>query len=453
METEKVFDAVIIGGGPAGYSAAVRLAQLGGNVCIVEQETLGGTCSRVGCIPTKSLLTKAAFFAAMNNFVKNIVQRERLPIIFSALRESAEQAVQKSRQAAEHLLKQYRVPIIAGKARIRSFSAIDIETNNREKETLCTKQIIIATGSFPIKLKNTQVSQRVITSDQVLQLFGSNHPFPKSLIIVGGGYIGLEFASLFQLLGSSVTMIETMPQLLMREDPEVSSFLIKNIAAQGIVVRCDETVQEISESGTQVTVKTRRNSQPADKEYIADLALLAMGRAPHIDAEELQRLGIDFTARGITTDAGMRTGVRSIFAAGDVAGKYQLAHVAAEEGKIAAENCLGMDSKMDYSAIPRCIFTHPEIASVGKQTTMQGKSFFISNGKALVSESRQGFVKVYFENKKMVGATIVGEQASELIATASTLLGRDLSEIKKLIFAHPTRAEAIGEALRDVKNR
>src|SRR3989338_2233005 len=443
-ETE--FDAVIIGGGPAGYNAAIHIAELVGKACLIEKETLGGVCAKLGCIPTKTLLAKAALFETVQEEAKKGIFLT-IPLVDTfSLWKSAEEAAQKVQQGVSFLLSKQGVSLLLGKAVIKSISEVIVHFKNNESEIIKTKNIIIATGSRPRLLPGTCLSYQVITSDQISQIF-KRKVFPRSIVIVGAGYIGLEYASLFNTLGVNITIIENLPSLLPQEDQEVRSFLIKSLTKKNIKLLCNREVLLVEEKESKVKINVKNLQSGCSENIETEILLVAIGREANFEAEELQKIGLSFSRQGIFTDKHMRTNLSSIYAIGDVAGKYQLAHIATWEGLIAAKNIMGQRGVMDYSKVPKCIFTYPEIASVGVQTKLQGKAFFLANGKAIASGNINGFVKVYLEENRIVGASIIGNHASELIGVAIPLLGKDALEVKEFIFPHPTLSEAILEAV------
>ncbi len=449
------YDAAIIGGGPAGYAAALRIAELGGKACVIERESLGGICARTGCIPTKALIAKARVHLSVQNAKKSSLYSTLSADIsfpdlqYAAFGSVAKEAARTSQQGVEYLLRKSGIPVINGNVTITSPTTLEVSSPSDSSKaiTLSAKQILIATGSSPRLLSNDPVPSTpiltVVTSDSVLSIFEKN-PFPKEIVVIGAGYIGLEFASLFNALGVKVSLIETLPQLLPPEDPEASQFLLRALQQRGIKFYFNSTA-EVLASGS-IVVKTSASELTLHPNAI----LIAIGRKPNIDLQKMDELGIACSAQGIITDRAMRTGVPTIYAAGDVVGKYQLAHVASQEGRVAAENMMGLHTLMDYSRVPRCIFTIPEMASVGRMGPRIGTSFFLANGKAIAEGESRGFVKVYVENEILVGATIIGEHASDLISTVIPLLGQRHQDLQQLMFPHPSYAEAIADAIKNV---
>ncbi len=464
---DTLFDALIIGGGPAGSAAALRIAELGGKACLVEKEKLGGVCAHLGCIPTKALLAQAAKFSAFQEEVKRG--------IFSHLQSNtsqngsglwginplslgklAQEAAQRAEEGVTFLLSKRKIPILFGTANILSPSEVQVKLNHGEEIVVRAKNLVLATGSRPRLFPGVCLSSRIITSDQFSHLFQAQD-IPKNMIIIGAGYIGLEYACLLQALGTQVTLIESLPSLLPQEDREIGMFLEREFSRKGIAILLGRELCEIveKENKIKVTVKKLRTqeqefSTQEQESFETELLMLAMGREANTHIEGLKKMGISLYEKGIKTNEYMQTSSPTMYALGDVTGRYQLAHVASREGMVAAENIMGLPRKMDYTKIPKCIFTFPEIASVGKQTSRQGKAFFLGNGRGIASGETKGFVKIYREGNIIVGGTVVGSHASELINGILPLIGREISEAKEIIYPHPTFSETIGEALKNI---
>jgi dihydrolipoamide dehydrogenase len=434
---KETFDAVVIGGGPGGYTAAVRISQLGGKVCLIEKNKLGGVCANSGCIPTKSLLATAKSLAEIRKVPGMKVD---VHCDFQAVLEKSRLAAEGSSWGVNQLLNGNNVRVISGKATITSQNEINIETQSGVVQTLFAKNIIIATGSIPLKPLMFTIDQNIITSEEVLKLT----EIPREILIVGGGYIGLEYATIFNSFGSKVNLIEIEARLLIKEEEDISKEIEKIMRKNGVNIWTQASVVTIAnEEGLRVEINNGR-------QLYVDKVLIAMGRSPNINKRELQEVGILFDKKGISVNEKLQTNIPNIYAIGDVNGKEPLAHTAIHEGIVAAENIMGRTSMINYLNIPHCIFTNPEVASIGTRTEKCGKFPFLANGKAHCLEET-GFVKIYLEKEErgniLVGASIIGPQASELIAVVSTLLGKNTKEIRKQIVAHPTLSEAIYEAV------
>lgn len=488
--TNITYDAVIIGGGPGGYAAALRLQQLGGRVCLIEKKKVGGSCATVGCIPTKAGLYWAQLFSSLAEARKLNLWEGTGSINFCALQRyigaSAAQAV----RGVEQLLTAAGVEVVYGTATIDSPTEISVDAGE-EKSTgqqknltkIFTKNIIIATGSRPIP--PPLAHKNILTSDEFLAL----KALPAALIIVGAGYVGLEFASLFSSLGSKVTVVELWPRILPEEDEEIGEELLRLLRAKGITILTNTLVEKLGGRAAEQAQSEDRSENLSEEPIIvqvlnktsgksstlsAEKVLYAVGRRPVLPAE-LAPLGLTFTEQGISTDRSLRTNLTGIYAVGDVTGIIPLAHVAFRQGTVAAESIRGRESKIDYHAIPRCFYTVPEVASIGKiskgMNIKVGKFFFRANGRALTENQTAGFVKVYLEaagggdleeknspkgeaagsreETRLVGVSIIGAQASELIALAGSMLGKSYKEITEQVIAHPTLAEAVREAVLD----
>ncbi len=427
----KKFDAVIIGGGPGGYSAAVRIAQRGGKACIVERRWLGGVCANTGCIPTKVLVSIAKSISALKKSQKLGIAVERVSYDALKIKAWMKNRVKRSVKGIESILASNGVEVVKGFGCIDEPGKVLVYDDKEKKkmnQLLDARSIIIATGAKPIRPQSIADDKDIINSENILEL----EEIPKELLIIGGGYIGLEFACIFNALGTKVCLIEKLPRILDTEEQEISEEITRLMKRAGI---------DILTNTDSCAIKLK-----------ADKVLLAVGRQPNFNEEELNKIGIEFDEQGINTDLLMKTSVRGIYAVGDVNGRLLLAHVAISEGIVAAENIMGEKRKMNYSNVPNCIFSIPEIASVGKKEGKAGKFPFIANGKASTMGETDGFVKVYVSAGKLVGASIIGPQASSLIAVVQALLGKDTKEIRRMVVAHPTLPEAIFEAISDAES-
>ena len=432
-ELPKKFKAVIIGAGPGGYASAIRIAMLGGTVCLIEKDKLGGVCVNKGCIPTKFLVSVAKLLLTLKKSDRFGISADHVSFDINKIKSNMERVVTKASKGIGSLLKSYGVHVVNGFASIDGPNKVTVyeDITKRNKLTsISADNIVIAVGAEPTIPSSIKSHKRMMTSNDVFNI--SN--LPKNLLIIGGGYIGLEFAFIFNSLGTKVRVIEKLPRILNTEDEDVSKEIKRIMEKQGIEVMEHTELENV------------------DKETEFDSVFMAVGRKPRIDKEELKSLGIKFTDKGIETDSGMRTNIKNIYAIGDVNGKSMLAHTASREGVVAAENIMGKSTKINYINIPSAIFTIPEIASVGKKEGKIGKFPFIANGKASTMNETEGFVKVYFDKGKLVGASIIGTQASDLIATVQGFLGKSQEEIKDIIITHPTLPEAILEAILDVES-
>lgn len=454
----KKYDVAVIGGGPGGYSAAIKAAQLGGKVVIFEKENVGGTCLNVGCIPTKCLLDKAALIDKIRKNTENGIFKEAGLFSWKKVQENKDSVVKKLTSGVEGIMRSYGIDVVKGKALVREPGLIVLEGNGGKYEA---GKIIIATGSkvFVPKIKGIE-KENVIDSTKALGL----KKVPISLVIIGGGVIGLEFASIYSTFGTNVTVIEMLPSILPNEDREVVAGLYKELEKRKIKIITGARVEEICEgSGTKVV----RYSKDKIVEGIeAEYVLVAVGRVPNIEGIDTEKLGLELDAKGnIKVNNCMETNITGIYAVGDVIGGYQLAHSAYAEAEIASENCLGGNLHVKLDIMPRCIYSLPQFAAVGlseesakEKGIAYEKSVFpyIANGKALASDESSGFVKVICEKDsgKVIGVHIVGGYATELLSSAFTAMnmGAAVNDFYHMVFPHPTLSELIKESVLAVKN-
>ncbi|MCX6695434.1 MAG: dihydrolipoyl dehydrogenase [Candidatus Altiarchaeota archaeon] len=437
-------DAIVIGGGPGGYSAALRVAQLGGKVLLIEKSELGGVCTNKGCIPTKALIASAEVFDKVKNSEWYGVKSGSAEVDYKTVAERRDRIVATSRKGVELILKKAGVEVVKGAAKLKSKDTVEVE--GRE---INAKNIIIATGSEPKKILGLEPDGKfILSSDDVVKL----SELPKSVLVVGGGIIGVEYASLFQKLGCSVVLVELMDRLLPNEDEDISTELQK-ILGKGIEINLKSKVESVDRNSGTVNVST-----PGDvKSYKVDAVLVSVGRTP-LFPEGLDKAGIKCDKAGVKTDERMRTSANGVYAVGDVTGKHQLAHVAAAEGVVAAENCMGKNAKMSYECVPWGIFNIPEIGRVGlteaeargrNGTAKVGKALYAANGKANCIGEREGLCKVVCtKDNTIVGVHIIGAHASDLIAEAALAVKKRMnaSEVAQTIHSHPTLPEIFKEA-------
>ena len=426
------YDLAIIGAGWAGFNASLRAKGLGLKVLLVEKEQLGGTCLNQGCIPTKTLIQSAKAYSLSKKSQAFGIDVVNPQINFTKIQERKEKIIQQLRSGMQFMLK--GIEFLNAQAQI--LSKKEVKVGN---ETIKTKFILIATGSKPLELPNLRFDgKKIISSDDILNL----KEIPGSLLIIGGGVIGCEFASLFSILGSRVWIVEKMPQLL----PGLDLSLAKKI----------ETI--FKKKGIKVSTNTDATTVDL-KDY--DLALLCIGRAPKTEGLGLENIGLNIEKGRIIVDEYLKTNIPNIYAAGDCAARLMLAHYASYQGRIAAENIAHPENpiKVDDSTVPNCIFTDPEIASVGlteeeaKTKDISIKRFdFLGSGMARILDETEGFIKIICDKKtdQILGASIIGPKATELIGILTLAKSSNLkiSQIQDTIFAHPTLSECISEALR-----
>jgi len=447
-------DLVIIGGGPGGYEAAIRGAQLGAKVTLIEEDKMGGTCLNRGCIPTKSLYKNAETVRSLKNMDEYGISLTGYDFNMEKVQERKNEVVNKLVSGIDQLLKGNGVEVIKGKASFKGARIIEVITENGTEE-ITAAYIIIATGSSPSAVPVPGIDLKgVVTSDEILNF----EQVPKSLAILGGGVVGVEFAGIFASLGAQVTIIEFLPKILYRLDDELSKKLTVYLKKQGVKIMTGSALKEVQsfDDGLKVIV----GSDKGISELACDCLLTAAGRKPNLEGLNLELSGIEYDKKGIKVDENYKTSVEGIYAIGDVIGGVMLAHVASEEGKACVENICGHNSKVDYNAVPSCVFTFPEAASVGmtedeaKGNNVEyivGKSMFGANGKALTMGEGEGFVKVLAEKEshKIIGVHIMGPHASDMVHEGSLAIhnGLTVEDIKESVFAHPTLSEVFYEAV------
>jgi len=430
-----MYDAVIIGAGPGGYVCAIEISKLGGKVCIVEKNGFGGTCTQRGCIPTK-YLHSVGDFVRKASMSKSYGIDSKIDLDYKILKSKMFTTVGKLASGIQLLLKDNDVEIVEGEAEIIAPNKVKVGSKILE-----TKNVVIATGSTPVPISGYDFKEKILSTDT----FWSMEELPKSIAVIGGGYSGCEFASILNVLGCKVWLIE-MEEALMPDNPqEIGKTLEKYMRIDGITVLTNSKVEKITDNGILV------NGQNIDVEKI----LVCVGRKPNIGSDEMKKLGIEFGSKGIDVNKKMLTSVSNIYAIGDITGKYQLAHVASKQGEVAARNITGHDSEMDYSVIPFCVFTFPEVAFVGDCSGKSGEFPLRANAKANCLEDTRGFLKVFEKNGICAGAIIIGTRASELIGEVTIAIKTQLKIEKflEVIHAHPTLSEAFTEAVRDINGQ
>jgi len=430
-----MYDAVIIGAGPGGYVCAIEISKLGGKVCIVEKNGFGGTCTQRGCIPTK-YLHSVGDFVRKASMSKSYGINSKIDLDYKILKSKMFTTVGKLASGIQLLLKDNDVEIVEGEAEVISPNKVKVGSKILE-----TKNVVIATGSTPVPISGYDFKEKILSTDT----FWSMEELPKSIAVIGGGYSGCEFASILNVLGCKVWLIE-MEEALMPDNPqEIGKTLEKYMRIDGITVLTNSKVEKITDYGILV------NGQNIDVEKI----LVCVGRKPNIGSDEMKKLGIEFGSKGIDVNKKMLTSISNIYAIGDITGKYQLAHVASKQGEVAARNITGHDSEMDYSVIPFCVFTFPEVAFVGDCSGKSGEFPLRANAKANCLEDTRGFLKVFEKNGICVGAIIIGTRASELIGEVTIAIKTQLKIEKflEVIHAHPTLSEAFTEAVRDINGQ
>jgi dihydrolipoamide dehydrogenase len=450
---KRIFDMTVIGGGPGGYVAAIRAAKLGASVLLVEKDQLGGTCTNRGCIPTKAMLADARIYDQVR--LSSVVKADALRVDMEQLQDRKNKVVKRMISGIEFLLKDNGITFTRGKASFLDRKTIEVE-GEKGRERFGIQKVIIATGS--VSAPNVPIDGKVIlTSTEMLNVSS----IPKDLIIIGGGYIGMEFACLFSGLGSKVTVIEMLPQIISTEDEEVIRGLTTLLKKRGIQMHTETQVKEARVKDGRAEVKVIYKDGK-EEVFQAEKALMAVGRSPYTEGLRLEKASVVLEGKFIKVNERMETTSPGIYAIGDVTGRQMLAHKASGEGIVAAESALGRPNKMDYSKIPNCIFTLPEVASIGlteKQAKEKGLRVrigrypFQSNGKALANGDSEGFVKVIADQElgQVVGVHILGDHATDLIGGLSVAMTLEttVEELGRTVQAHPTLMEAVAEASLD----
>ncbi len=448
---------IIIGAGPGGYESAIRAAQLGAKVYLVERDEVGGTCLNRGCIPTKALYRNAEIIHTLHQADAFGIEMDHFNINLDKIRSRKEQVVSDLVGGIVQLLEANGVELVRGIARFENANTVVVSTPDGER-TLTADHIIVATGSKPIQIPIPGADHPgIFTSNEMLEL----KEIPKRLLVVGGGVVGIEFAGIYRMFGSEVTVIDFAPNILPFLDADLTKRLAMSLKKMGIAIDTKVAVKAIVENNGVFTVTAE--DKKGEKIYEADAVLMSVGRAPNIQGLSLEAAGVAFDKKGITVDAQFRTNVENIYAIGDVNGLWMLAHVASHQGIEVVERLLGEEPHIDQSVVPSCVFTFPEVASVGATETeleakgveyQSSKFMFAANGKALSLGEGDGFVKVLEVDGKIAGVHILGPHASDLIHEGALAIskGMTVADIAGVIHAHPTLSEAFVEATLGLKN-
>ena len=448
------FDAVVIGGGPGGYVCAIRLAQLGKKTaCIESRGSLGGTCLNVGCIPSKSLLNLSENFHKAKNFDKIGIEVGSLKLNLPKMMKNKEKAVTVLN----------KVTYFKGTGSITGNNQVSIKSADNKEEKIETKNIIIATGSDPVSLPGIKFDEeKIVSSTGALSL----KEVPKKLVVVGGGYIGLEMGSVWSRLGSEVQVVEFLDHITPGMDKEISNEFQKLLKKQGINFNLKLKVESISKNNNGVTVNTTDENGNKNK-FDCDVVLVSVGRKPNTSNLSLDKIGVEKDKKGrIKINNNFQTNIKNIFAIGDVIEGPMLAHKAEEEGIAVAEIIAGQSGHVNYDTIPGVIYTSPEVASIGKTEEQLkekkvdykvGKFPFMANSRAKAIDEPEGFVKILADSKtdRVLGVHMIGPHAGELIAEMSVAMefGASSEDIARTCHAHPTFSEAVKEAALSVDKR
>jgi dihydrolipoamide dehydrogenase len=448
------YDLVVIGSGPGGYVAAARASFLGLKTAIVEKDpALGGTCLHRGCIPTKALLHAADTYDEVKHGSRIGIKSSGVEIDWTEVQKYKDRIISMNAGGVSHLMKSKKVDVIHGFGRLKDKNTVEV-SSEQKTEILKTKFIIIAVGSKPRSLPHVEPSPRILNSDSILNL---KH-IPGSLIIIGGGVIGIEFASIFARFGTKVKVIESLPQILGTADRECSKELASELSKQGVSFHLNAKVEKVSNKSEQahVTFSEDNKSIQADSDYV----LISIGRMPLTENIGLENTNIELERGFILVDGNMRTKEPNIYAIGDCVNTPWLAHIASKEGIIAAEHMAGLKPvPFNYDHTPSCVYSEPPVAWSGltKEEAEKrgykvkiGKFDFVRNGKASILQKNRGFVKFITDEKygEILGVHIIGPQATELLAEPAFAMQMEacIDDIANTVHAHPTLYEAIWEA-------
>jgi len=453
-------EVVIIGGGPGGYVAAIRAAQLGGKVTLIEKEELGGTCLNWGCIPTKALLRGVELLEFVSAGKEYGITVGPPSVDFSKMMARKDRAVKTLVSGVGGLMKANGIEVIKGSAKLLTPQKIEVLNEKQETLTLQAQRTILATGSNSADLPIPGGKlQGVIDSKGALQM----SRIPQSMVVIGAGPIGLEFGTIYAALGAKVTIVEMLPQILPSEDEEVASALERSLRRLKIDFLTGTQVQEIT-TGTEGRLRVLTRKGENEKTLEGELVLMAVGRRANVDGLGLEEAGVRFQKKGIEVNGKMETNLPNLFAIGDVTGQCLLAHFASAQGEVAAGNALGHEEQIESRVVPRCVYTFPEVAAVGLtekgakdlgHEIRVGKFPFAANGKAAILGERTGFVKIISEAKygEILGVHLYGPHATDLIGEAVLAMRLEATamDISKTIHPHPTLTEALMEAALDVE--
>jgi dihydrolipoamide dehydrogenase len=449
------FDVVVVGSGPGGYVAAIRAAQLGLRCAVVEAERPGGICLNWGCIPTKALLRNAEILQLFQRGAEFGITVDNLRADYGAAHRRSREVADRMAKGVEFLLRKNKIALVTGRGELIAPGAVRVHAADGSSRTVESRAIVLATGAAPKSLPGIAIDgERVLTSDEALRL----ERLPASVVVIGGGAVGVEFADVFAAYGVRVTLVEALPRLLPIEDEEISRLLARSFAKRKIDVRTGAKVRGVRRGGDAMTVELEQEGG-ADR-VSAERILMAVGRGAKTAGLGLETVGVAMERGFVKVSPHMETSVPGIFAIGDVSGPPLLAHKASAEGIVAAETIAGGKPRaVDYRAVPSCTYCHPQVASLGLTEAQAreagpairvGRYHFQANGKAQALGEPEGMVKVVAaeETGEILGVHILGAEATELIAEFG--LGKTLeatvAEIGHTIHAHPTMAEAVMEA-------
>ena len=458
------FQAVVIGGGPGGYVCAIRLSQLGiKTACVESKGALGGTCLNIGCIPSKNLLNFSEKFYSAKNFSNLGIEVGKVKLNLDKVMKNKDKAVDALTKGIEFLFKKNKVTYYKGIASLKSSNQISVASSKNKEIIIETENVIISTGSEPVSLPGIKFDEKVIVSSTgALSL----NTVPKKMVVIGGGYIGLEMGSVWSRLGSEVHVIEFLDHITPGMDKEISKEFMKILQKQGINFHLETKVESIKKNNKGVIILTSDKNKKKIN-FNCDVALISVGRKPNTKNLNLSSVGVVLDEKKrIKTDKNFKTNIKNIYAIGDVIEGPMLAHKAEEEGIAVAELLAGQSGHVNYDVIPGVIYTSPEVASVGKTEEQLkelkvkykvGKFPFLANSRAKAINEPEGFVKILADEKtdKVIGVHIIGPHAGEIIAEMAIAMefGASSEDIARTCHAHPTFSEAVKEAALSVDKR
>ena len=458
------FQAVVIGGGPGGYVCAIRLAQLGfKTACVESRGALGGTCLNVGCIPSKSLLNLSEEFHKVQNLSSKGIEVGEVKLNLEKMMKSKDKAVTVLTKGVEFLLKKNKVSYFKGTGSFKNNNEISILDEKGTETLIHSEKTIIATGSVPVSLSGIEIDEKIIVSSTgALKL----DKVPTKMVVVGGGYIGLEMGSVWSRLGAEVHVVEFLDHITPGMDKEISIEFMKILKKQGIHFHMQNKVESIAKSNSGATVITI-DKDGNKNEFDCDVVLISVGRKPNTQGLNLETIGVELDdKKRVKVDHAYKTNVQDIYAIGDVIAGPMLAHKAEDEGIAVAENIAGQSGHVNYDTIPGVVYTTPEVASIGKteeqlkESNIEykiGKFSFMANSRAKAIDDAEGFVKILADKNtdKVLGAHIIGPHAGELIAEIGVAMefGASSEDIARTCHAHPTFSEAVKEAALSVDKR
>ncbi len=458
------FQVAVIGGGPGGYVCAIRLAQLGlKTACIESRGSLGGTCLNIGCIPSKSLLNLSEEFHKAKNLPNKGIETGEIKLNLSKMMKNKDKAVTILTKGVEFLLKKNKVTYFKGTGSFKSKNEISIKDNQNKESIIQADKIVIATGSLPVSLPGIEFDEKIIVSSTGALKF---EHVPKKMVVVGGGYIGLEMGSVWSRLGSEVHVVEFLEHITPGMDREISNEFMKILKKQGINFHMQHKVEQIKKNNSGAIVSTK-DKEGNKKDFNCDVVLISVGRKPNTDGLNLEKIGISLDKKNrIKVEKNFQTNLDNIYAIGDVIAGPMLAHKAEDEGIAVAENIAGQSGHVNYDTIPGVVYTTPEVASIGKTEEQLkelnikykiGKFSFMANSRAKAIDDAEGFVKILADEKtdKVLGAHLIGPHAGELIAEIGVAMefGASSEDIARTCHAHPTFSEAVKEAALSVDKR